>query len=91
MSKPMLVTLPFVLLLIDYWPLNRTAISTQNENKSEAEAPFKIAKVKISFLILEKIPLFILAAILIGVTLYAQYAVKAVVNLGYFTADKANK
>ena len=23
MSKPMLVTLPFVLLLLDYWPLNR--------------------------------------------------------------------
>ena len=25
MSKPMLVTLPFVLLLLDYWPLNRFA------------------------------------------------------------------
>ena len=23
MAKPMLVTLPFVLLLLDYWPLNR--------------------------------------------------------------------
>ena len=23
LSKPMLVTIPFVLLLIDYWPLNR--------------------------------------------------------------------
>ena len=23
MCKPMLVTLPFVLLLLDYWPLNR--------------------------------------------------------------------
>jgi tetratricopeptide (TPR) repeat protein len=27
MSKPMLVTLPFVLLLLDYWPLNRLSIS----------------------------------------------------------------
>lgn len=26
MSKPMLVTLPFVLLLLDYWPLNRVKI-----------------------------------------------------------------
>ena len=25
MSKPMLVTLPFVLLLLDYWPLGRVA------------------------------------------------------------------
>lgn len=28
MSKPMLVTLPFVLLLLDYWPLRRFACST---------------------------------------------------------------
>ena len=26
MSKPMLVTLPFILLLLDYWPLNRLEI-----------------------------------------------------------------
>ena len=25
MSKPMLVTLPFVMLLLDYWPLNQLA------------------------------------------------------------------
>ena len=31
MSKPMLMTLPFVLLLLDYWLLNRTAINTRNE------------------------------------------------------------
>ena len=28
MAKPMLVTLPFVLLLLDYWPLRRTRIET---------------------------------------------------------------
>ena len=28
MAKPMLVTLPFVLLLLDYWPLNRISIKT---------------------------------------------------------------
>ncbi len=26
MSKPMVVTLPFILLLLDYWPLNRFAV-----------------------------------------------------------------
>ena len=81
MSKPMLVTLPFVLLLIDYWPLNRTAINTQNEDQSEIHAHLKIGKAKLSFLILEKIPLFILTAISICVTLYTQHNVKAVVNL----------
>jgi predicted negative regulator of RcsB-dependent stress response len=81
MSKPMLVTLPFVLLLIDYWPLNRTAIDTQNENKSEIQAPLKVGKAKLSFLVWEKIPLFILTSISICVTLYTQHTVKAVVNL----------
>ena len=88
MSKPMLVTLPFVLLLIDYWPLNRTAIDTQNENKSEIQAPLKVGKAKLSFLILEKFPLFILTAISICVTLYTQRTVKAVISLDLFPLAK---
>jgi tetratricopeptide (TPR) repeat protein len=81
MSKPMLVTLPFVLLLLDYWPLNRTEINTQNENQAEIQTPLKRGKSKLSFLILEKIPLFILTAIFICVTLYTQQNVKAVVSM----------
>jgi tetratricopeptide (TPR) repeat protein len=69
MSKPMLVTLPFVLLLIDYWPLNRTAINTRNE--IDALLTLKAGKEKLSFLILEKIPLFILSAVTIFVTVYS--------------------
>ena len=83
MSKPMLVTLPFVLLLIDYWPLNRTAINTQNENQSGIQTPLKVGKAKLGLLILEKIPLFILTAIFICVTLYTQQKVKAVVSLDF--------
>lgn len=37
MSKPMLVTLPFVLLLLDYWPLDRFA------NVSSTELKLKVA------------------------------------------------
>jgi Flp pilus assembly protein TadD len=48
MSKPMLVTLPFVLLLLDYWPLRRLE-------------PGKIRNT-LGPLLLEKIPFFILAA-----------------------------
>jgi len=44
MSKPMLVTLPFVLLLLDYWPLKRFGRRT------------------VFYLVLEKIPFFILSA-----------------------------
>jgi len=46
MSKPMLVTLPFVLLLLDYWPLKRLQSNRQSTGH----------------IILEKIPLFLLAA-----------------------------
>jgi protein O-mannosyl-transferase len=81
MSKPMLVTLPFVLLLLDYWPLNRTSINTQNKNQVEIQTPLQKGKPKLSFLILEKIPLFILTAISICVTLYTQHNVRAMVNL----------
>jgi protein O-mannosyl-transferase len=49
MSKPMLVTLPCVLLLLDFWPLKRWGL----ENRD---------KIILSRLILEKIPLFILVA-----------------------------
>src|SRR5204863_8432463 len=31
MSKPMLVTMPFVLLLLDYWPLKRLAIPPEGK------------------------------------------------------------
>lgn len=67
MSKPMLVTLPFVLLLIDYWPLNRTAIAIEGATGH----PLNLKKEKISFLVMEKIPLFILSAVLIFVTIGA--------------------
>lgn len=70
MSKPMLVTLPFVLLLIDYWPLNRAALYTQEE--TNIAAALKSGREKLSFLVLEKIPLFILSAISIYITLYSS-------------------
>jgi len=60
MAKPMLVTLPFVLILLDFWPLKRLAwgdTSTNTETGIRAIKSETLAK-----LILEKIPLFILVA-----------------------------
>jgi tetratricopeptide (TPR) repeat protein len=54
----MLVTLPFVLLLLDYWPLGRCTAAPG------ARPPW--------FLVLEKIPLLALAAASSAVTLWAQ-------------------
>jgi len=60
MSKPMLVTLPFVLLLLDYWPLGR--IGAQ---KSESQR-------RLPTVIKEKIPFFALSAFSCIATLFAQ-------------------
>ena len=75
MSKPMLVTLPFVLLLLDYWPLKRTAIQTRNV--TEIQIPLKEGKEKLGFLILEKVPLFILSAISICIMYYLPQSTSA--------------
>jgi hypothetical protein len=56
MSKGMLVTLPFVLLLLDYWPLRRLDLQ-EPEAIDESRARASLAS-----LIVEKIPLFILSA-----------------------------
>ncbi len=59
MAKPMLVTLPFVLLLLDYWPLQR--LSTLNPQPSTLRR-----------LALEKWPFFLLTAGACIVTYLAQ-------------------
>ena len=72
MSKPMLVTLPFVLLLLDYWPLRRLKLE---QGGSDNEIPVKSQyHVKSEFLklMLEKVPLFALATGACIVTFIAQ-------------------
>jgi len=61
-AKPMLVSLPFVMLLLDFWPLGRFS--------SAGRAP--------SRLLLEKLPLFVLAAASGVVTVLAQPGAGAV-------------
>jgi tetratricopeptide (TPR) repeat protein len=68
MSKPMLVTLPLVLLLLDYWPLDRRQRSEVRDRKPEEG--FK--RQSRPNLILEKIPLFALSAASCAVTMLAQ-------------------
>jgi tetratricopeptide (TPR) repeat protein len=65
MSKPMAVTFPFVLLLLDEWPLGRTALAPPADGAGHAPLP----AVR---LLLEKIPLLLLAAASSAVTLAAQ-------------------
>ena len=71
MAKPMLVTLPFVLLLLDYWPLGRVAGTLRVA--SARAGPAESADATRGWLLLvEKIPLFLLAAASCVVTPLAQ-------------------
>jgi protein O-mannosyl-transferase len=76
LSKPMLVTLPFALLLLDFWPLNQLGGDVQIEcigsNQSRDKVGFSSRWRQLQLLIREKTPLIILAIISSGVTYYAQ-------------------
>jgi tetratricopeptide (TPR) repeat protein len=59
MSKPMLVTVPFLLLLLDYWPLKRL----------QAQSPRFVI---VPRLLLEKVPFLLLAVAVSAITFVVQ-------------------
>jgi tetratricopeptide (TPR) repeat protein len=61
LAKPMLVTWPFVMLLLDYWPLRRFDLTSRRE-----------VATKLWPLVREKLPLFALVAVSAVVTSVAQ-------------------
>jgi tetratricopeptide (TPR) repeat protein len=72
MTKPMIVTLPCVLLLLDYWPLGRFSHTRLNGNsfRESVKAALPNSRPFTPFqLLLEKIPLFALAALSISLAL----------------------
>jgi tetratricopeptide (TPR) repeat protein len=86
MSKPMLVTLPFVLLLLDYWPLGRVTGDQPSLRSFGPAGKWRVAGAdsrftrhasritpQISHLLLEKLPLLGLAVASCVVTIYAQH------------------
>jgi hypothetical protein len=85
LSKPMLMTLPFVLLLLDYWPLGRMRGTTAATG--ELPAPMSLRQ-----LIREKLPLFLMAAVIAMITLQARSSRGSIVSLLSlsFTARLAN-
>lgn len=64
-SKPMVITLPFVLLLLDYWPLDRVCRANAVVNKTTPAYMWPR-------LALEKLPLLALSAGSALITIYAQ-------------------
>jgi protein O-mannosyl-transferase len=71
MSKPMLVTLPFVLLLLDYWPLRRFEKPVPVKSKSKIGKWWDRQTIP-RRLFFEKIPLLTLSAVSCAATLFVQ-------------------
>ena len=61
LAKPVVVTLPFALLLLDYWPLRRLA-------PAGAAAPWPLDRARFVRAVLEKLPLLALAVAASAVT-----------------------
>jgi protein O-mannosyl-transferase len=75
LSKPMVVTLPFVLLLLDFWPLGRLQFTPSDDSAPAEGAAGKRILMLIKAnrgLFLEKIPLLALSAMSCVVTIAAQ-------------------
>jgi protein O-mannosyl-transferase len=96
MAKPQIITLPFVLLLWDYWPLKRAFAEDSGFFKNhrngagergqlQAKEEKRVAPRSFTFLLLEKVPLF--AIVLVGsvLTFLAQRSAGAVHTLGEFS------
>lgn len=77
MAKPMLVTLPCVFLLLDYWPLGRVTFGPTGRWDTQV----------VRKRLLEKGPFFILSGISSVITLWVQAAGGAVTSLRWFPLD----
>ena len=65
LAKPVVVTLPFALLLLDYWPLRRLA-------PEGAAAPWPLDRARLVRAVLEKLPLLVLVAAASVITFTVQ-------------------
>ena len=74
LAKPILVTLPFVFLLLDYWPLGRIRFGKEIiDNKNEETRSISgFRESSISHLLFEKIPFFVLTAISICLSTWSN-------------------
>jgi len=86
MSKPMLVTVPFVLLLLDFWPLRRLLPAIQESSNPQIQQ----SRPRFGFVILEKIPFFVLSVVSCIVTFEVQRkggAVSTSISMGARVAN----
>lgn len=83
MTKPMLVTLPLVLLLLDYWPLRRLS-TERNKGAKVAKGTPSTSWSRIRPLVVEKIPLLVVALASSASTFLVQQQYTAVQSADVF-------
>ena len=92
MAKQTLVTLPFVFLLLDYWPFDRIrrsekrtpARDLEQPERAASSAPPSIFRVSRIRLLVEKIPFLLVSAAVSAVVVVAQSRIGAVHNFTSF-------
>jgi len=77
MSKPMVITLPFVLLLLDFWPLGRI--------QGFPAGVLSVPQSPLSRLLVEKLPLLVLSAASAAITMRVQQAGGAMRSTAQFS------
>ena len=88
MAKGMLITLPFVLILLDYWPLNRfgfvpsevEAPRTAPRTGSLGAARFHGPSTSLGTLLIEKIPFFVILIPGLATTFLTQQKINAIAS-----------
>jgi hypothetical protein len=78
LAKPMLVTLPCVLLLLDYWPLGRMTVAGTDDGQS------LVAK-RLGLLVLEKVPWLLLSVVDSIMNILAQQSYGSILSLGHLS------
>jgi hypothetical protein len=82
-SKPMAVTLPLALLLLDYWPLGRLRLPfiAQEPSAPSGCSPTRTGPTGFPTLLLEKVPMLAVAGLVSCLTYFAQKQLGAVAPL----------
>lgn len=72
LSKPMLISIPFVLILLDFWPLKRInfdSLLTREQISTGISNERRAQRTQALKLLIEKIPLLILSLVIIGTSI----------------------
>lgn len=72
LGKPIALTFPFVLLLLDYWPLNRVTFGRRSDFDGPRDEESGSQLQTVRSLILEKVPLFIAMFVLAGLAIFVK-------------------